>query len=225
MARRREYARVEPATEMPVLSAGWHPSVQDGGCFMEIASLLAGEEWSDHPVTADPVLGLLARAVNDQTSDTGRQGLAPMTPGVVGTGTDDARVPVQLMAVISGYALTHGAGTHARQLRKMAAAALRLSLPEPDEPGLRAWWQRHRARERALSLARPMTGCAVADLVALGGDRADVALQGLLRQAIVATRSITHPEQPDLFGTSCAGSAAETDTDSGTARVTAGSGR
>lgn len=50
---------------MPVLSAGKHASPREGGCFMEMVSLLAGQPWSDHPPTADPTLAALARLVND----------------------------------------------------------------------------------------------------------------------------------------------------------------
>ena len=34
---------------VPVLSAGRHRNPRKGACFMEMASFLAGERWSDHP--------------------------------------------------------------------------------------------------------------------------------------------------------------------------------
>jgi hypothetical protein len=34
---------------LPTLSRGKHRSPRKGACFMEFASLLAGERWSDHP--------------------------------------------------------------------------------------------------------------------------------------------------------------------------------
>lgn len=74
---------------MPVLSRGRHRTPRRGACFMELASLLAGERWSDHPRCTHPLLGQLARAVNDYTSDTGRQALAPMIPSVVGRRGDE----------------------------------------------------------------------------------------------------------------------------------------
>ncbi len=70
------------------LSRGPHRSVSDGACLMELASLLAGEPWSDHPASVHPVLGAVARAVNDRVSDTSRSRLAPLaplTPLMVGT--------------------------------------------------------------------------------------------------------------------------------------------
>jgi hypothetical protein len=37
---------------LPVLSRGKHRNPRKGACFMEFASLLAGERWSDHPATS-----------------------------------------------------------------------------------------------------------------------------------------------------------------------------
>ncbi len=74
---------------MPVLSRGRHRTPRRGACFMELASLLAGERWSDHPSCTHPLLAHLARLVNDHTSDAGRQELAPLIPSVVGRRGDD----------------------------------------------------------------------------------------------------------------------------------------
>ena len=46
---------------MPILSAGRHRSPRQGACFMEFASYLAGERWSDHPACTHPLLAALAR--------------------------------------------------------------------------------------------------------------------------------------------------------------------
>jgi hypothetical protein len=74
---------------VPVLSRGRHRSPRRGACFMEFASFLAGERWSDHPACTHPLLGQLARRVNDLTSDAGRQELVPLIPSVVGRLGDD----------------------------------------------------------------------------------------------------------------------------------------
>ena len=50
---------------VPVLSRGKHRSPRHGACFMELASYLAGERWSDHPACTHPLLAALARDVND----------------------------------------------------------------------------------------------------------------------------------------------------------------
>lgn len=73
---------------MPVLSQGKHRSPRQGACFMEFASYLAGERWTDHPKCVHPVLAALARNVNDCTSDHSRPRLAPLIPSVVGLNPD-----------------------------------------------------------------------------------------------------------------------------------------
>jgi hypothetical protein len=77
---------------MPMLSPGRHRNPAKGACFMEMASYLAGEKWSDHPTCTHPLLGELARHVNDLTGDDQRQQLAPLIPSVVGLAGDDLRV-------------------------------------------------------------------------------------------------------------------------------------
>ena len=87
---------VQPPDLLPILSPGRHRNPRTGACFMELASLLAGERWSDHPACTHPLLAAVARQVNDHTSDTGRQRLAKLIPSVIGlTGADlhiDARI-------------------------------------------------------------------------------------------------------------------------------------
>ena len=74
---------------MPTLSAGRHRTPRQGACFMEFASYLAGERWSDHPACTHPLLAALARDVNDLTSDAARASLMPHVTRVIGlTGTD-----------------------------------------------------------------------------------------------------------------------------------------
>jgi hypothetical protein len=74
---------------IPVLSRGKHRSPRRGACFMEFASFLAGEQWSDHPPCTHPLLAQLARQVNDSLSDGDRQQLVPLIPMVVGRRGDD----------------------------------------------------------------------------------------------------------------------------------------
>ena len=84
---------VPPATPdgLPVLSRGKHRNPRKGACFMELASYLAGEPWSDHPVCTHPLLAALARDVNDSVSDDARRRLAPHIPAVIGLNTEDPR--------------------------------------------------------------------------------------------------------------------------------------
>jgi hypothetical protein len=89
-------AEVTSPEFMPVLSRGSHRSPRSGGCFMEFASFLAGERWSDHPSCTHPLLATLARLVNDYTSDAGRQRLVHLIPSVIGLNDDDVRVDLRI---------------------------------------------------------------------------------------------------------------------------------
>jgi hypothetical protein len=86
----------KPSTQipefLPVLSVGRHRSPKRGACFMEYASHLAGERWSDHPSCTHPAVASLARAVNDCTSDSGRSALVPLIPSVIGLHDRDEKV-------------------------------------------------------------------------------------------------------------------------------------
>lgn len=77
-----------PPLVMPILSVGRHRSPRQGACFMEFASYLAGEKWSDRPTCTHPLLAALARDVNDLTSDASRAELTPLIPRVIGLTSD-----------------------------------------------------------------------------------------------------------------------------------------
>jgi hypothetical protein len=90
---------------LPILSAGRHRNAKRGACFMEYASYLAGERWSDRPACTHPSLASLARLVNDLTSDDARGGLSRLIPSVVGLNGDDPRIPVLLAVLGASSAL------------------------------------------------------------------------------------------------------------------------
>jgi hypothetical protein len=70
------------------LSRGSHRSPDDGVCAMELASMLAGERFSDHPRSVCPVIGAFLRAYNDRVDDDRRQDLYVYAAEVVGTRGD-----------------------------------------------------------------------------------------------------------------------------------------
>ncbi len=90
---------------VPVLSRGKHRNPRKGACFMEFASYLAGEPWSDHPACTHPLLAGVARDVNDCTTDAGRARLAPLIPSVIGLTPDDPHVVPMVTAVCIQHAL------------------------------------------------------------------------------------------------------------------------
>jgi hypothetical protein len=101
---------------LPVLSRGKHRNPRRGACFMEMASYLAGERWSDHPECTHPLLADVARNVNDRTSDTGRPRLAPMIPAVIGLTTDDPTADARIAMSAALVALPVAAADRQRSL-------------------------------------------------------------------------------------------------------------
>jgi hypothetical protein len=95
----------DPPELVPVLSRGKHRNSRHGACFMELASYLAGERWSDHPACTHPLLAALARDVNDHTSDAGRGQLAGLIPSVIGLTGDDLRIDARIALVCARMAL------------------------------------------------------------------------------------------------------------------------
>src|SRR5919202_1212749 len=87
---------VQPPDLLPILSPGKHRNPGAGACFMELASLLAGERWSDHPSCTHPLLAALARHVNDYTSDAARPRLAGLIPSVIGLTGDDLHIDARV---------------------------------------------------------------------------------------------------------------------------------
>jgi hypothetical protein len=71
------------------LSRGKHQSPDQGACVMELASMLAGEPFSDQPASVCPVIGSFLRAYNDSIDDERRQDLYRYAAKVVGSRTSD----------------------------------------------------------------------------------------------------------------------------------------
>src|SRR5437764_13434333 len=77
---------MSPVTHQTIkLSKGKHASPEDGACVMELASMLAGEPFSDHPASVCPVIGSFLRAYNDSVDDRRRQDLYGYAASVVGS--------------------------------------------------------------------------------------------------------------------------------------------
>ncbi len=67
------------------LSQGKHASPDEGVCVMELASMIAGEPFSDRPASVCPVIGSFLRAYNDSVSRARRQDLYAYAAKVVGS--------------------------------------------------------------------------------------------------------------------------------------------
>src|ERR1700749_1409694 len=67
------------------LSRGKHQTPDEGACVMELASMLAGEPFTDQPESVCPVIASFMRAYNDSIDDGRRQDLYAYASKVVGS--------------------------------------------------------------------------------------------------------------------------------------------
>ena len=192
---------------LPILGRGKHRHPKHGACFMEFASYLAGERWTDHPQCTHPLLASLARQVNDHITDGARQSLVELVPDVIGMTSNDPRVDVvialraattalpvvseerqQVMALAvlnCERLLAELDGEQAAALRKRSQAALDAA------PAAAAWAMRHGREGRRVServfrrqTAPAVVGCAVAGIARSIGTDPDRLLRELLAGAI-----------------------------------------
>lgn len=111
---------------VPQLSRGKHRNPRKGACFMELASYLAGERWSDHPACTHPLLATMARLVNDHTTDAGRDRLGRLVPSVIGLTSDDPHLDVELALRAATTALPVAPAERQRILAVSVLAAERM---------------------------------------------------------------------------------------------------
>src|SRR5689334_88433 len=67
------------------LAAGQHRGPDDGVCVMELASMLAGERFSDRPRSVSRTLAAVMRGYNDGLDDDRRQQLKGYASAAIGT--------------------------------------------------------------------------------------------------------------------------------------------
>ena len=195
-----------PPDGIPFLSRGRHRSPRRGACFMELASVLAGERWSDHPSCTHPLLGQLARRVNDHTGDDGRQELASLIPSVVGRRGNDQTWVTVAVAVAAECLLDVPEATQRALCAGLLQAEQVCADADPDlastrrdarvalesVPGAVQWVERLGVRRRidakafARHCAPTIVRCAVDGVVASGRPDADRLLRALLEAGIAA---------------------------------------
>ncbi|MBA2740241.1 MAG: hypothetical protein H0U47_11350 [Nocardioidaceae bacterium] len=163
---------------MPLLSRGKHRNPRKGACFMELASYLAGERWSDHPSCTHPLLAELARLVNDLTSNAGRPRLAPLIPAVIGVRSDDLRMDAQIALRCAQAALPVAAEERQRVLAVSVLTGERV-LAELDGRAQDDLSARSQAALAAVPLAAERSRRLVGDV--------GVSIRGYRRHAAPAT--------------------------------------
>ncbi len=195
---------------LPTLSRGKHRSPRKGACFMEMASVLANEPWSDKPRCTDPLLAQLARLVNDHSSDAHRSELAVMIPSVIGVHGTGLAWDVQFVAAVAGEAVPDVPEYLQRALAGGLIRCEELAVPLGlDTTGIRdaldlvpgaEAWARHwldgtpltekQFRRRS---APQVIRCAVRGLATGAVPDPDIRLQQLLRVGIDTARRLSPP--------------------------------
>jgi hypothetical protein len=112
------------------LSRGKHSNPNEGACVMELASMLAGEPFTDHPRSVCPVIGSLLRAYNDYVDDRRRQDLYAYASKVVGS-RGSAEVQRRRIERLSSWASER---LPRRWSRFIVPAFLRMIDPERTPP-------------------------------------------------------------------------------------------
>ncbi|MPV50285.1 hypothetical protein GCG21_09775 [Pseudactinotalea sp. HY160] len=191
---------------MPMLARGQHQSPRHGACFMELASYLAGEPWSDAPNCTHWALAQLARIVNDLTTDEKRPLLAPLVPLVIGqTDFDDgfaedlaliaatAALPVAAPDLERSIALGMlrigaGAGDYAHSASAPWPQRAQDALTHEADAEALAWAHRSAARmgriETGASAATSLTLVSARAIAESSAPDAQDRLRELLRSAI-----------------------------------------
>lgn len=126
---------MSPVTYQTIkLAKGKHTSPDDGACVMELASMLAGEPFTDHPASVCPVIGSFLRSYNDSIDDGHRQSLYECASKIVGS-RGSGRVQQARADRIARWADDMQRSRRAWFLRSPLRAAGRLRKPPLDAIG------------------------------------------------------------------------------------------
>jgi hypothetical protein len=119
------------------LSPGRHATPEQGACVVELASMLADEEFSDHPRSVCPVIAAFLRYYNDGVDEERRQALYPYAALSVGS-TGDGRLRRRRGQLLRAWAHARGAGLRQRSwlvrpfLSARCAAAIAIRSGEAE---------------------------------------------------------------------------------------------
>ncbi len=116
------------------LTRGRHSSPEHGACVMELASMLAGESFSDHPRSVSRPIASFLRGYNDLVDDRRRADLYRYAAQTVGT-VDTAEIEAARVAHLLAWGDTSWRQRSMRSLfdrmRLRRAAKERSTDPEP----------------------------------------------------------------------------------------------
>lgn len=111
------------------LGRGKHMSPADGVCVMELASMLAGEPFTDRPRSVCPVVASYLRSLNDLMDTSHRQLLYPYAAAAVGTAGDESVRAARVEMCRSALSALGGSASRPRWLLAKASAAAPLDSP------------------------------------------------------------------------------------------------
>jgi hypothetical protein len=121
---------MSPATYQTIkLGKGKHSSPDDGACVMELASMLAGEPFTDHPDCVCPAIGSFLRAYNDSIDESRRQDLYEYAARVVGS----RRTP-EVERARADHLLAWAAALQPRRLTRLLPGPLRTFTSQRRPP-------------------------------------------------------------------------------------------
>jgi len=130
---------MSPATHQTIkLSKGKHSSPTSGACVMELASMLAGEQFTDHPRSVCPVIGSFLRAYNDSIDDQRRQDLYAYASKAVGSRTSAVGEQTRAEFLNSWAAQLQSRRWHHRLLPPQMRAAVLQHRPPAEASGTHA---------------------------------------------------------------------------------------
>jgi hypothetical protein len=141
---------------VPLLAAGSHGHPRKGGCLLEVVSTLPGGPWTDHPHAVDPVLGVLTRAINDETSRAQRPALAPLVPWLASLPHTPLPHAASVIAATAATAAMPRAEPETAHRLALHTAAAEPAGGRPADGGVAGWLARRgprRAAIRAVKLA------------------------------------------------------------------------
>lgn len=178
------------------LDLGAHLSPETGSCLMEAVSVFAGEPWSDAPACTHPLVGHLARLVNDTSSPPGRSRLRSFVPSLAATSSADPTICPRLALACLDVAMrerrsvlmAHFWGAAARELARESASIDHVRS-EARPARLAAGLGQLRRRLYRRGPAPRAVEVAVAAVSHLPEGRRDRALAEMLERAVAITTS------------------------------------
>jgi hypothetical protein len=161
---------MSPTTYQTVrLARGRHQSPDQGACVMELASMLAGEPFSDHPRAVCPVLGAFLRAYNDGLPDDRRQDLYEYAAKAVGTAGGRSLRRARARLCLEWFATQSPSDRRPSRVSLMLAGWALGSVGRAAARASRSSMETHRSVLRLID-----------EMVALGGDGpAELALESV----------------------------------------------